>query len=177
MPREAAAESLDRGVRSALRSAGFAVGGAVKWVGEQTSAISARLRGQASGELAPSRSGEMACHEAAGNLPDLTAGQPFPGAEFFALVNLLDAGDVHYYGIDMGTSAFTVRCGPNGSTSFGHWNSMESALKRLDQFEGPDTHLALMVYDSVPVMALSALGVHTLQALDTSEVLAIEGTS
>jgi hypothetical protein len=154
-------------VRSALRSAGFPVGGATTWLSELTSAISARLRGRKSSELVCPGDRRAVGPEATGNLPELGTVLPSAGAEFFALVDIFDPSQVHYYGVDVGTSAFTVRCAPDGAmTSFGHWNSMESAFKRLDQFAGPNVHLALMVYDSVPVLALSALGVHTPRVLD-----------
>jgi hypothetical protein len=176
-PAKEQAEGFDWRVRSALQGAGFAVGGATKRVSERTSAIFGRPQGQKSIELVCANGREATRHEVTENLPDLSMGQPFPGVEFFALVGLFDASQVHYYGVDTGTGAFTVRCAADGAgTSFGHWNSMGSAFQRLDQFAGPNVHLGLVFYDSIPVMALSALGVHTPQVLDIPEVLAIKGS-
>jgi hypothetical protein len=91
------------------------------------------------------------------------------------LVDLTDPSRVHYYGADIGTSAFTSRCDPDdGHTNFGRWNSMRSAFDRLDQFSGPDVDLALTVFDSVPALALTALSAYVPQVLPESEFLAIE---
>lgn len=92
-------------------------------------------------------------------LPAVADDGPAGCPQFFALVNAHDPDRVYYLGVDVGNRAFTVRCDPQTHhTNFGHWNSMESALRRLDKFSGGQANMALLVYDSVPVMALTAMG-------------------
>jgi hypothetical protein len=80
------------------------------------------------------------------------------GPQFFALIHGGDPNRVCYFGIDVGDGAFTVRRDPvTGHTNFGSWNSMESALERLDQLNGANGHMTLVVFDSVPVAAVRAL--------------------
>lgn len=126
------------------------------------------------GTLVRPEDNRISSHDTAQDLPNIGSFQPFAAPHFFALVDMFDPSQVHYYGVDVGTSAFTVRCGTDGSnTNFGHWNSMESAFARLNQFAGPDVHLALISYDSVPVMARSAIGGYELRAVATQNNLAI----
>jgi hypothetical protein len=92
------------------------------------------------------------------NLPALTAEDATSGPQFFALVHAADPNRVCYFGVNVGNGAFTVRRDPGtGHTNFGSWNSMESALKRLDQMTGASGQMALVVFDSVPVAVVTAL--------------------
>lgn len=91
-------------------------------------------------------------------LPALTEDTSADGPQLFALVHASDPSHVCYFGIDVGNGAFTVRRDPvTGHTNFGSWQSMTSALKRLDQITGANGQMALVVFDSVPVAAVTAL--------------------
>jgi hypothetical protein len=80
------------------------------------------------------------------------------GPRFFALVHAADPNRVCYLGIDVGNGAFTVRRDPvTGHTNFGSWQSMTSALRRLDQLTGANGQLTAVLFDSVPVEVVTAL--------------------
>jgi hypothetical protein len=44
-----------------------------------------------------------------------------------------------------------------GHTNFGSWQSMTSALRRLDQLTGANGQLTAVLFDSVPVEVVTAL--------------------
>jgi hypothetical protein len=91
-------------------------------------------------------------------LPAITEDASADGPQFFALVHASDPNRVCYFGVDVGDGAFTVRRDPaTGHTNFGSWQSMTSALDRLDQLNGATGQMALVVFDSVPVVAVTAL--------------------
>jgi hypothetical protein len=91
-------------------------------------------------------------------LPALAEDTSADGPQFFALVHAADPSRVCYFGIDVGNGAFTVRRDPvTGHTNFGSWQSMTSALKRLDQITGANGQLTAVVFDSVPVAVVTAL--------------------
>lgn len=143
-----------------LRSAGFALAD-----------VTARLAGSAgtvTGPLSELRSGELVSlrHEAGAagqvmsprqtaDLPALAADQPGGEPQLFSLVDASDPTRVYFHGIDTGNGAFTIS--ESGSTNFGKWNSMQSAFERLDMMTGPHVQLALVMFDSLPVMAVTPL--------------------
>jgi hypothetical protein len=76
----------------------------------------------------------------------------------FALVDAVDPDRVYYYGIDVGAGAFTVRRDPDSrQTDFGSWISMRTAFERLDGMAGGPGRLALVVFDSVPAVPVTAI--------------------
>jgi hypothetical protein len=98
-------------------------------------------------------------------LPAVITDQQGTGPQLFALVEACDPNRVYCYGIDVGAGAFTVRRNPDShQTDFGSWISMQTAFKRLDGLAGGPGHLALVVFDSAPAVAVTAMA-HGWQAL------------
>jgi hypothetical protein len=88
-----------------------------------------------------------------------TSDQLCAGPQLFALVDICDPDRVYCYGVDVGTQAFTVRCDPESrQKDFGSWISMRSAFERLDSLAGGPGRLALVVFDSAPTVAVTAVG-------------------
>lgn len=82
---------------------------------------------------------------------------PFSEFQLFAVVDASQPDRVVHYGMDVGDHAVTFRRNPSsGRIEVGHWSSMQSAYDRLDKFT-PYADLALIMFDSVPVMALTPL--------------------
>jgi hypothetical protein len=89
----------------------------------------------------------------------MVADQQWAGPQLFALVDACDPDRVYYYGVDVGTMAFTVRRDPTShQTAFGSWISMQTAFERLDGLAGGPGRLALVVFDSAPAVAMMAMG-------------------
>jgi hypothetical protein len=92
------------------------------------------------------------------DLPAVPTDQRCSGSQLFALVDAVDPDRVYYYGIDVGSGAFTVRRDPESHrTDFGSWISMQTAFERLDGLAGGPGRLVLVVFDSVPVAAVTAI--------------------
>jgi hypothetical protein len=90
-------------------------------------------------------------------LPAVITDQQGTGPQLFALVDVCDPERVYCYGIDLGTGAFTVQCDPANQTAFGKWISMRTAFERLDCLAGGPGRLALVVFDSAPAVAVTAM--------------------
>lgn len=151
-------------VQTALRSAGTMFADMVTRMVWQASAAAGQLSGGQSAELVSLRQEAGTAKHAVSTtdtavLPELTDDQPCTEPQLFALVDATNPNTIHYYGLDLGNAAFTVRSRQAGvGTNFGSWISMHSAFERLDRMAGPYVRLALVMYDSVPVMVTAALG-------------------
>jgi hypothetical protein len=143
-----------------LRSAGFALADVTAKLAGPAGKVAGLESARQSGELVSLRpdtgsAGHVDSANHTANLPAL-AGQPSVDPQMFALVDASDPTKIYFHGIDTGNGAFTVS-GSDGPTNFGKWTSMQSAFDRLDMITGPDVQLALVMFDSLPVMAVAPL--------------------
>lgn len=105
-------------------------------------------------------------------------GWPYSDVQMFAVVDLADPTTALCHGVDTGDGAFTFQVGPNGlHTTFGRCSSMESALTIQNRMAGPRANLALVLFDSVPVMAAALSQGEWKVAELTAEQVAIEHRS
>src|SRR5207302_1163225 len=105
------------------------------------------------------------------HLPAVATDQRCAGPRLFALVDACEPDRVYYYGIDVGTGAFTVRRDPaSHQTAFGSWISMQSAFERLVGMAGGPGRLALVVFDNVPAVAVTAIDGLALAVAPTNEL-------
>jgi hypothetical protein len=106
-----------------------------------------------------------------GQLPAVATDRQCAGPQLFALVDVCDPDRAYYYGIDVGSAAFTVRRDPEShQTNFGSWISMQTAFERLDGLAGGPGRLALVVFDSAPAVAVTAIGALSLAIAPTNEL-------
>jgi hypothetical protein len=149
---------MSSGVRRALRRARFRLNDAVECVREQIRTSCHRSAEQPSRELTHSDRSSPTSREVTGALPDLAPGQPFPGVQFFALVDLTDPSRVHHYGVDTGTGAFTFRCDPDGGHKSRRTASVDlAAMGNGRRRQGIDLRLRLFVGgDGVPPCATAS---------------------
>lgn len=110
-----------------------------------------------SGEIVPVKRDASLARTDTNTVPATGADVAFSSVQMFALVSAADPATVTHYGIEVGTGAYTFRTDANGHTNFGHWRSMQSAFEKLDRMAGPEHNLALVLFDSIPVMALAPL--------------------
>lgn len=147
-------------VRMMLRSAGSGVADVTARLAGQAGKVIGLTPERQSSELVSLRSDAgFAGHvDRANHTADLAtlADQPSVEPQMFALVDASDPTKIYFHGIDTGNGAFTVS-GSDGPTNFGKWMSMQSAFERLDMMTGPHVQLALVMFDSLPVMAVAPL--------------------
>lgn len=147
-------------VRTMLRSAGFALADVTARLAGPVGKVTELMPERQSGELMSLRpnAGSAGHVDRANHSADLAtpADQPSVEPQMFALVDASDPTKIYFHGIDTGNGAFTVS-GSDGPTNFGKWTSTQSAFERLDRFAGPHVQLALVLFDSLPVMAVAPL--------------------
>jgi hypothetical protein len=119
----------------------------------------------------PDEPGAWQSRTTEGGVGQLPAVQQGTGPQLFALVDACDPDRVYCYGVDVGAGAFTVRRDPESHhTDFGSWISMQTAFERLDGLAGGPGRLALVVFDSVPAVAMTAIGGLALAVAPTNEL-------